>query len=93
MTYKIKNNKKNWIVSDRYEIYKSDGEIIDTKKAKDIPQEVLELRDNLMFMHKQVVAYGSLGGKSTLNKYGKKHFSEAGKKGKEAQKKSYMKIK
>ena len=76
---KIETKKKSWLINNRYEIYKSDGVVYDTKEAKDIPQEIFELRDKLMFTRKQFADYGRIGGKKTLKLYGKKHMSKMGK--------------
>jgi hypothetical protein len=41
-----------WLVNNRYRICKDDGCIYDTEQAKDIPQEIFDLRDQLLFNNK-----------------------------------------
>lgn len=45
-TISVKNDK--YIINDRWEIYKKDGCVYDTKKAKDIPQWIFKIRDILL---------------------------------------------
>ena len=48
MKKEIIEKKESWLINDRYEIYKDDGVIYDTKEAKDIPQTIFKWRDELM---------------------------------------------
>lgn len=47
-----KNFGAHWIIDNRYAVFKNDGCIYDTEKAKDIPQYVFELRDELLYNNK-----------------------------------------
>ena len=44
----VKSLPDGWLIDNRYQIYRVDGAIYDTKEAKDIPQDVFEIRDNLI---------------------------------------------
>ena len=45
---KIVEFDDSWLINDRYQIYKADGCIYDTKKAMDIPKIIFKWRNELI---------------------------------------------
>lgn len=44
----VEDKSDHFMVEGRYAIYKSDGCVYDTLEAKDIPQHIFDLRDELL---------------------------------------------
>ena len=55
MSMSIRDNNDNWLVNDRYAIYKVGGVVYDTLKAEDIPPSIFGLRDRLMECNRLIV--------------------------------------
>lgn len=48
---KCENKGDHFLIDGRYAIYKNDGCVYDTLKAKDIPQRIFVIRDELIGQH------------------------------------------